>query len=90
MSDELQLGINKTILQAMNAQQSVNEAIARGLAAITLMSDRYDVELAEIREGLASLDYRLRNLETPGGLHSVGVSAFRCTPDESGGMRDEQ
>lgn len=93
--DDRQEGINRGMLAAFESlakiaqsDQELHALFGRGFHALTLQADRYDAELAEIRDGLAALDYRLRALEPDGREHSTIVRPFRCVPDESAGLAD--
>lgn len=83
--DESQLGINKSILDAFVHQQEINTSLSRGFTALALMSDKYDAEIEELREGLAALDYRLKIVEHGGESVSAKSRVVLAVPDDGDG-----
>lgn len=75
----------ETVMRLSRAQSDLDNSITAALRSLVLQSDRYDTELAEIRDGLASLDYRLKLVEHGGESLAANVRPFRCNPDERGG-----
>lgn len=70
------------VIALVDAQTGVNEAVAKALRAMALTADRYDAEIAELREEVASLGLRLDRelLRNAGYRHVPGLAG--------GGNRD--